>query len=167
MLWETAMHRLIATLITLAYLIGPSANAAPSRVSETPPPADDAAAIMRWALTLDRTGWEYLGSADDGIYFVRQPVRTPNGHLDLQLRAEFYDHSQVGRISSSLAEFEIDCSTFTMRRLRNQMLADHNLAGAVLSADDKPTAWFEPPGKLIPAALTGACLDASPRSPRD
>ena len=126
--------------------------------SDTPPDATSPKAVMTWALDLDRKGWDYLGSADDAIYFARRPDHLPNGHLKLSMRAEFYNHAKVGKISSSLAEFEIDCSAFAMRRLSNRMLAGHNLSGDVLSADAKATDWMTPPGVLVPAAVTGACL---------
>lgn len=142
--------------LTACALMASAAMARP--VSETPPDASSPRAVMTWAMDLDRTGWDYLGSADDAIYFVRPPARLPNGHLKVTLRAEFYNHAQVGKISSSLAEFEIDCRAFALRRLSNKMLAGHNLQGDVLSADAKPGDWLTPPGVLIPAAVTGACL---------
>ncbi len=132
--------------------------AAQSAVSETPPDWTTPRAVMLWAMGLDRQGWDYLGSADDAIYFVQHPKPLSNGRATFALRGEFFDHRQVGRISSSLAVFEVDCPVFRMRRLSTRMLSEHDLMGETLNLDERPTDWFEPPGRLIPAAVTGACL---------
>lgn len=135
--------------------LAPLARAA---VDETTPDWHSPKAVMAWAMELDRKGWDYLGSVDDSIYFTRRADPLPDGHLTFALRAEFFDHRQVGQVSSSLTEFEVDCQAFRMRRLSTRILSRHNLKGDTLKFDDRPTDWFEPPGGLIPAALTGACL---------
>lgn len=133
-------------------------HAVQAAVDEAPPDWTSPKAVMLWAMGLDRAGWDYLGSADDAIYFAQRAKGLPNGHATFALRGEFFNHKQVGRISSSQAVFEVDCPAFRMRRLSSRMLSQHNLKGETLNLDERPTDWFEPPGHLIPAAVTGACL---------
>lgn len=133
-------------------------GAAQSAVSEAVPDWHSPKAVMLWAKNLDRRGWDYLGSADDAIYFVSRPKRQARGRLTFALRGEFFDHAQVGEISSSIAVFEADCDAFSMRRLSARMLSEHDLKGRLLKNDTAETDWFDPPGVLIPAAITGACL---------
>lgn len=142
-----------------AVLLGfpPGLAQAGDALSVRPDPSSPAS-VMHWAMNLDLRGWDYLGSADDSIFFVSRPRVLPNGHKVFGSRAEFFDHSQVGEISSLVAEMEVDCDRFKLRRISTRSFAAHNLTGKVLFEDHTITDWFSPPGNLVPASATGACL---------